>query len=120
MTATPARIGFILEEVRTVTAENATVASRYGNLARRDTEPVPVFFDNVADAQAVADERLALLSPSRRRFDSGVQGLDEALALPRAATARTIDAQASLDKLMLVSNVEFDFARQTATLETWG
>lgn len=120
MTATPARIGFILEPVRIATAESAVAASSYGNSARRDVEPVPVLFDEVDDAQLVADERLALLSAARRRFDEEVQGLEEVLALPRAATARVTDDQASLDALMLVSNVELDFGRQVATLEVWG
>ena len=55
------------------------------------------------------------LPAPRRRSAKGLT-----LALPRAATARVTDDQASLDALMLVSNVELDFGRQVATLEVWG
>lgn len=120
MTATPAQIAFALLEYRTVTAQDADVAARYGNRARRTDAPLATYLDDIADAQAVADQRLDLLGKARRSFSVTVQGLDEVLALPRSATARVIDPQTGLERDMLITQVEIDYGDQTAELTVWG
>lgn len=79
MTAAPYRIGLMMQRVRGATAETPAAAGPHGALARKDDEPVETFFENVADAELVARQRQALLSPERRRFAAPVRGLDEVL-----------------------------------------
>jgi hypothetical protein len=123
MPATPARIGFILEEFRRAVAENATVQSQYGALARKSEDPAESFFDAVADAQAMTDERLALLSAARRRFTVQVTGADEALALTYAGTlpvVRYTDTERDIDRAMLVGEIAVDLGRGSAAFNVWG
>ncbi|MXP24798.1 hypothetical protein GRI39_01895 [Altererythrobacter indicus] len=124
MPATPARIGFILEEWRRSTATNAEVKSRHGTVARESADPIETFFDNPADAQAMAEQRLALLSPERRRFKADVRGLSEAISLAgpadNAPLARYVDEGRSADRDMLAAEIGFDFETQQATFIVWG
>lgn len=123
MVATATRIGFIQTEFRKATAESDTAFARYGSLARESDDPVETFFDDVADAQTMADERLALLSQERRRFRVQVNGVAEALALDLSAgipVARYIDSERDCDRNMLVSEIVFDFAKDTTTMTLWG
>lgn len=124
MPATPSRIGFITQEFRTATAgPDSGVATLYGNAARDTTEPLETFFDDIADAQAMADERLTLLSAKRSlvtvSLDSiaAVAGLDRAAALP---TVRVIDDEQNRNSLALIVGLSIDMNTQRATLETWG
>jgi hypothetical protein len=125
MTATPARIGFVMQPVRRATAETPAVFARHGALARKDDEPVETFFENVADAEIVARERQALMSPERRRFAVMVTGLDQMLeagidtpaVLPKS---RYIDEHRGVDREVVVAELGFDFARQAATIVVWG
>lgn len=124
MPATPSRIGFITREFRTATAgPNATVDALYGNRARDTTEPLETFFDDEADAQAMADERLALLSVTRSLVTVQVQGiataadLDPSLTLP---TVTIIDDEQGRNSAALVFGVSIDMKTERSTLETWG
>lgn len=123
MPATPARIGFILEPFRRAVAENATVQSQYGALARKSDDPAESFFDAVADAQAMADERLALLSAARRRFSVSVTGTSEVLALTYSGTLPLVhytDTERDIDRAMLVGDIAVDLGRGSAALNIWG
>lgn len=124
MPATPARIGFITNQFRRATAETPTVKVRYGDLARYSEDPIPTFFDSVADAQIVADARQALLSPERRRFTCIASGLDEALDVDLTTGAiplvQYVDSEREADSPMLVAEIGYDFARQTSTFTIWG
>ena len=62
MPATPARIGFILQEFRKVTVESPGVVTKYGDAARTSDDPVETFFNTTADALAMAQERQDLLA----------------------------------------------------------
>lgn len=103
MAATPSRIGFMMQPVRRAAADTPSVFARHGALARKDDDPVETFFENVADAELVARERQALLSPERRRWSVKVKELDEVLAtgidtpsvLPKA---RYIDEHRRVDR----------------------
>lgn len=123
MVATPARIGFIMEEWRRVIATTSAVETRYGNLARKSDDPIETFFDDVDDAQIVANARQALLSQERRRFRVAVVGLDEVFDLDwldGVPVARYIDDERDADRPVLVSEIAIDLAKDTATLTLWG
>lgn len=124
MPATPSRIGFITQEFRRVTSETASAQTRHGGLARKSEDPIETFFDNVADAQMIADARQALLSPERRRFSPKVTGLDEAIAINYLSgtipVAHYIDAERAVDRNMIVTAITLDFSKQQAELPVWG
>jgi hypothetical protein len=123
MPATPSRIGFIREEFRRVIASTPAVSNKYGNLARESDDPVETFFDNVADAQAVANERQALLSPDRRRFRCAVGSIDEVLALTYAGhlpLAQYVDTERGADTKAVVSEIVIDLQKQQAAIMVWG
>jgi len=124
MPATPDRITFILTPFRRATSENPEVKEQFGNQARQSDDPVQTFFDNVADAQVMADERQSLLSPVRRRFTVAVRGIEEVSALDYMAgavpVARFIDRECSIDRDMIVSEIVLDYAAQSAALNVWG
>jgi hypothetical protein len=124
MPATADRIGFVLQAFRRATAETPGVLERHGALARKDIEPQETFFDDPDDALVIAQARQDLLSVERRRFAVTVRGLDEALELPLDGPdlpqARYIDELRQIDRDVMVAQVDFDFAGQTATLSVWG
>lgn len=124
MPASPARIGFVTTPFRRVIAgPDAEVEARFGPLARDNTEPVETFFDGEADAQVIANERLALLSPTRRMFEHSISGdkhgraLDFTESLP---TARVIDDDRSYDASALVVSIAVDLGRSATEFTTWG
>lgn len=124
MSATPARIGFVMQPFRRAVAETAEMASRHGRLARRNEEPLETFFDDPADAEAMAEARQELLGTERRKFGVTVKGLEEALDLPMAGPevpqARYVDALRGVDRDVLVAEIGFDFAAQRAMIVVWG
>lgn len=123
MPATPARIGFILQEFRKVTVETASVATKYGDIARISDDPVETFFDSTSDALAMAQERQDLLDADRRQFRATAVGLDEALALDYSAvtpTVRVVDTELVADQDAIVVELSVDFGRDRQTLTAWG
>lgn len=124
MPATPSRIGFITSEFRVVTAgPNMTVETLYGNAARDTVEPLETFFDDPADAQAMADERLALLEVKRSLVPVSIDGFETAAALDRSLTlptVRVIDDEQGRDSTALIVGVTIDFNTGRSVLETWG
>ena len=124
MPATPSQIGFITSEFRIVTAgPNSTVEALYGDSARDTTEPLETFFDDLADAQAMANERLALLEVKRSLVPVRIDGTDLAAALDRSGslpTVRVIDDEQGRNSLALIVGISMDFNTGRATLETWG
>lgn len=125
MTATASRIGFIQNQFRRVIAETAATKTRHGDFARETDDPVETFFDNVADAQAVANARQALLSAERRRFQVAAVGADAAMGLSYAGgacplasytdSAREVSAMSSI-----ICDFTIDFARQSSSFTIWG
>lgn len=123
MPATPSRIGFVQSEFRRATSTTATAQTRYGSLARKTDDPVVTFFDNVADAQVVANARQALMSAERRRFRVGVSTVEEALALSylgAVPNGRYVDSERNADLPVLVSEITIDLSRLNATFTVWG
>lgn len=123
MPATPARIGFVQEEFRRVVSTTAQAKTRHGNLARESADPIETWFDNVADAQTVADERQALLSVERARYSVTIAGLDDVLALDLTGPvpiATLVDSELSINGKTLISEVTLDFQNQGAVLTVWG
>lgn len=123
MPATPDRIEFIIAEHRIVKfGPDAGVVTKHGSSARR-TGVVPTFFEAQADAQAMCDERGALLSPDRRRFTTEILG--EATGLGMAYTVTTpaltlIDDDFLANHTALVSEIKINFSKATTTIESWG
>lgn len=123
MAATASRIGFIMQEWRRTVASDATIQTRYGNLARESDDPIETFFDNTADAAVIASARQALLGAERRRFALTIAGIDDALTIatgnaPVSATYR--DTERDIDRTMLVAEVAIDLDRERANLTVWG
>jgi hypothetical protein len=127
MPATNARIAFITQPYRlALTAIDATVEGAYGDLARETLvgEPIETFFDSEDDAQAMADERLALLKEERARFQVALPdalsfglSLDYSQATP---TATVIDPDRNVNRPALVTDINFDFRRGGVSLGLWG
>lgn len=124
MPATPARIGLIINEFRrAIAGPDGSVAAKYGTLARDTDEPIETFFDTVADAQAMADERLALLSADRRLLEHDISGADQLRAIavqPVIPTAAVIDDERGYDADALVVGMTIDLDADTASATTWG
>lgn len=125
MVATAARIAFVTQEFRTVVSKNDTVHTNYGKVAR-DTKQdiVETFFEDRADAQAIDDERLSLLSPDRRRFRHEVNDvlsftgtLDYSQATPAATV---IDDERSANHAAAIVELGIKFEDDKTTLTTWG
>jgi len=123
MPATPSRIGFVQSEWRRATSTTASVQTRYGSLARQTLDPVETYFDNVADAQVVADARQTLMSADRRRFRVNVSSVEEALGLSYVGAVpigRYVDAERNANRPVLVSEISVDLSRLNATFTVWG
>lgn len=127
MPATPERIAFVTKPFRLATAgPDAGVVAAYGTKARTDDadDPAETFFAATADADAMADERLALLSASRRRFPTTLaNGADFALDLDNSQTvpvAQVIDPRGDADLPALITKVRVDLATGKTSVEAWG
>lgn len=125
MSATPARIGFIQSQFRRVISETSSAKTRHGDAARETDDPVETFFDNTADAQAIANARQALLSPERRRFQVRVAGADAGLAIPYTSgtcpLATYTDTERDVSGMTaIIADITIDFARQSSTFTIWG
>jgi hypothetical protein len=124
VSATPARIAFIMQEWRHVQLEDATARARYGKLARESADPLETFFDSVSDAQTMATARMGLLATERRRFSVRAGGLDEALALNLLSgtipVATFVDAEKDANRPTLIAEIGFDFAKQQMQFTLWG
>ncbi len=124
MPAEPSRIGFITQQFRIATAgPDATVEALYGNAARDTMDPIETFFDEMSDAEAMAEERMSLLSVQRSlltvqidRANVGAE-VDAAHGLP---TVRVIDDEQNRNSLALIVGVGVDMNTGRTTLEVWG
>lgn len=128
MPASSARIAFVRQQYRTAVAEDEDVKTAYGESARDssddDGEPIETFFDSVADAQAMADERLALLSADRRRFR---QDVDEVLSFTGdldfsqvTPAVTVIDDERSADHPAAAVEIAVRFGDDRTTIISWG
>lgn len=125
MTATSARIGFVLEPYRRAVAETAGTAARHGNLARETSDPIESWFAAVADAQTRADARQALLSVDRRMFEVKISGRDAEtvlglLSYTTVPLARYVDEERDLDMPVIIASATVDIESQSASLKVWG
>lgn len=124
MTATPARIGFILRPDRWAVAASTDIKARYGKSARESAEPVETFFDSVEDADLVAAERLSIWGAPRRKFQVRAVGLDEAMEIDPAAATMPVtqftDAERDANGMMIAGDLGFDFAKQECEFTLWG
>lgn len=124
MPAAPSRIGFITSAFRSVIAgPNTAIETLYGDAARDNQEPVETFFDDVADAQAMANERLALLEVKRSLVPVVIDGTELAAALDRTSalpTAQVIDDEQSRNSPGLIVGITIDYNTERSTLDTWG
>jgi hypothetical protein len=122
--ATPSRIGFITNQFRVVTAgPNASVAALYGSAARETTEPVESFFDDPADAQVMANERLSLLEAQRSLVPVSIDQIEPAADLSVSTslpTVRIIDDEQNRNSPALIVGFTIDMNTERSALETWG
>jgi hypothetical protein len=124
MPATPSRIGFVTNEFRLATAgPNTAVELLHGNEARDTEQPLETFFDAVADAQAMANERLALLEVQRSLVSVSIDQIEVGAALNPSLllpTVRIIDDEQDRNSLALVVGVTLDLGAERCLLQTWG
>ena len=124
MTVTAARAEFIKVGYRTVeSGPNATVVSKYGDTARKTTEPIGTFFEAATDAQAMCTERMGLLSGDRRKFVHDVSGEYVGIGLDYTQTApqaTVIDDRRAADHPAICVEIIVDFQKQITSLDTWG
>jgi hypothetical protein len=129
MPATPARIARIIQPyTKAIAGPDAAIAAAFGELARETPadEPVETFFSNVNDAQALADERLALMKANRSRFDAELGG-EEGLAFARTLVysqttpcATVIDAERDTNRTAAVAQIRINLNSGSAGLLLWG
>ncbi|WP_066112569.1 MULTISPECIES: hypothetical protein [unclassified Blastomonas] len=123
MPATPARIGFILQEFRKVTVESPGVVTKYGDAARTSDDPVETFFNTTADALAMAQERQDLLDADRRQFQAVANGTAQALGMDYSATTptvRVVDTELEVDQDAIVIELSVDLGADRQTITAWG
>ena len=124
MPASPARIGFITNPVRQATAgPDAAVEAKYGKSARETDEPVDSNLETLADAQALADERLALLGADRRLVQVVIGSIDEVIQMPlypHLPRIHMVDEELDLDRNMWIISIYPDFEKNECMLELWG
>lgn len=124
MPATATRIGFITQSVRNAIAgPDPDVVAKYGDQARDTVDAVECFFDSVDDATLVAEERLGLLSPDRRRMLTEISGPSTGQMLDfheTTPTARIIDAEKAADFAAAVVEIGIDYDAGKTILAVWG
>lgn len=123
MPATPQRIGFILQEFRKVTVETPAVATKYGDLARDSDDPVVTWFDDIDDAEAMAQERQDLLDADRRQFRATATGITQALGMNYSQVTPTVhvtDTELAADMDAIVVELSVDFGRNRQSITAWG
>jgi hypothetical protein len=111
--------GFRITEVGPV----FDVVAKYGDSARKSIEPIATFFETEADAEAIRNERLFLLSRDARLFNHVVAG--EALGLGMtynvaAPQCTVIDDLRTANYPAVVAEIKINFGNQTTDLLTWG
>lgn len=120
MPATDADIAAASRDVVTATWSNAAIAARYPSARDGSVEPARAYFDSLADAQAMANARGALIGVERRRFAVVVEqvlAIDPTAGVPQA---RVIDGEQALDATMLGARVEVDLEQDRTSLEVFG
>jgi hypothetical protein len=120
MPATSADIGAATRDALIVTWSSPAMAARYASARDGSVEPTVGYFDTAADAQAVNDQRGALIGTERRRFAVKTAGLVWPIVSAAIPQARVIDAEQALDATHLVARIEVDLEAETTTLETFG
>jgi hypothetical protein len=125
-TATPSRISRCSRDYSYATASNPAVLA-----ARPDAKPqggdeftIDSFFDNVADAQVMLDEKFAVLASSRRNeaAETAVPlrvGTDIAIA-PVLPKARMIDANRGVDAVLIIKGLSVDTHTERNSIEAVG
>lgn len=120
MPATDADIAAASRDAVTATWSNATIAARYPSARDGSVDPARGYFDSLADAQAMADARGALIGVERRRFAvvaEEVLAIDPTAGVPQA---RVIDSEQALDATMLAARIEVDLEQDRTSLEVFG
>lgn len=120
MPATDADIAAASRDAVTATWSNAAIAVRYPSARDGSLDPARGYFDSLADAQAIADARGALIGVERRRFTvvaEEVLAIDPTSGVPQA---RVIDSEQALDATMLGARVEVDLEQDRTSMELFG
>jgi len=121
MPALPADIYAASRDVVNASWESATIASRYPSARDGTLEPAEGFFDDVVDAQVIADARGALIGVERRRFTGVAQGLQwPDLSAGTPTVTLTDGEQATTGLPALVARIELDLDAETTSYELFG
>jgi hypothetical protein len=123
MTATPARIGFILNQYRRVIAERPDMKARHGALARESEDPIETDFDDLAHAELMAEERADLLSAERLRLSFNTNDALAAFDMNYhggVPVVQMVDTQRRIDRPGLIAEITFDLGNDSAAYLVWG
>lgn len=124
MPATPSRIGFITQAYReTIAGPLSAVDALYGNAARKTPTALPTFFDDIADADAMAEERLNLIGVQRSVITAAIDQIDAALDIDITETLPTvtvIDDEQDRNGAGIVVGFTIDMNTERSTLVVWG
>ncbi len=120
MPATDADIAAASRDAVTATWSSATIAARYPSARDGSLDPARGYFDSLADAQAMADARGALIGIERRRLAVVVEevlAIDPTTGVPQM---RVIDGEQALDATMRAARIEVDLEQARTSLEVFG
>lgn len=120
MPASDTDIAAASRDVVTATYANAAIGARYPSARDGSLEPSRGYFDNLADAQAMANARGALIGTERRRFAviiDQILSIDATAGVPQA---RVIDSEQALDATMIGARLSVDLEQDRTSLEVFG
>jgi hypothetical protein len=127
MPATQDRAEFISSEFRIAkSGPDAAVVSKYGSKARKTNQPIPSFFEDREDAEAVQAMRHSLLSGDRRRFVATISGETSGLDIamlsdpPTVTLVDEVPGEAMFNAPVIVCEAYISFKSETTRLEVWG
>jgi hypothetical protein len=120
MAALPGDIGAALRDSSPAIWSDATIAIRYPSARDGSITPAVGYFDNAADAQAMADARGALIGTERRRFSVKAEDLAWPTVEAGVPQVQLIDAEQVVSAVHLVARIELDLENETSTFELFG
>ena len=124
LTATPARIRRSMRPVEYARVSNATILANRPEAQDGYAKVIESFFDSVADAQVLLNERAVVLQADRSHeaietveaYRIGVN----LTVVPNLPRARAIDQTNGFDKTMLIKGLAIDLGTDRNSLEVIG
>lgn len=120
MPATAEDIAAGTREATSATWSAPAIAVRYPSARDGTVTPARGYFDAIADAQAVANARGALIGTERRRFAVNVADVIFPDLTAGVPTAQLVDAEQSVAAPHLAARIEIDLETGITSFELFG